>query len=68
MRFDVPTPAANASRLNLTAEAALAMRMEVPGAHLVLGYRVHHLSNAGWWGAVNPGIDSHMAYLGFWVH
>jgi hypothetical protein len=67
LRFDVPTPVSNASGLKLTAEAVLAMRMEVPSAHLALGYRVHHLSNAGR-GAVDPGIYSHVAYLGLWIH
>jgi hypothetical protein len=47
---------------------AAGIRMEVPSAgRAELGLRRQHLSNAGF-GEVNPGLDSHVAYIGFWVY
>lgn len=66
LRFQIPTPASNASRVNLTGELGLGIQSELSGAHFGVGYRLHHLSNAGR-GPVNPGIDSHMFYIGLWI-
>ena len=67
LRFSIPTPSSNATKVNLTGELGVGLRAELVGAHFGFGYRLHHLSNAGR-GTVNPGIDSHMFYVGFWVH
>lgn len=61
--FDIPAPAANTTRFNFTAEVGIGLRIQVPYAHVSTGYRLHHLSNGGR-GRVNPGVDSHMFYVG----
>ncbi len=68
VRFGSPLLASNATRFNFAYDVAAGFRMEVPGAgRAELGFRRQHLSNAGF-GEVNPGLDSHVAYIGFWVY
>jgi len=64
--FAIPTPSANSTRLNFTGEAGLGLRFLIPDGRVAVGYRLHHLSNAGR-GEVNPGVDSHLLVLGFWL-
>lgn len=65
--FGRPLLAANATRFNFTGSGSLGLRIAAgEGGHLVLGYRVQHVSNAGM-GEVNPGLDAHQIYLGAWV-
>ncbi|HUF75463.1 MAG TPA: acyloxyacyl hydrolase, partial [Longimicrobiales bacterium] len=65
--FDTPLLAANASRFNFTGAASVALRVAAgEGGHLVLGYRILHLSNGGL-GEVNPGMDAYQIHLGAWV-
>lgn len=68
IRFGSPLLAANATRFNFVYDVAVGIRIEVPGAGRAgLGLRRQHLSNAGL-GEVNPGLDSHVAYIGFWLY
>jgi len=63
--FDKPTPAANARRLNYVGEVEAGMRIRTgSGTELVGVYRWNHISNAGT-AELNPGLDSHMIFLGF---
>ncbi|HUP52536.1 MAG TPA: acyloxyacyl hydrolase [Longimicrobiales bacterium] len=63
-----PSSTSNATRFNFAYDMAAGIRMEVPRAgRAELGLRRQHLSNAGF-GEVNPGLDSHVAYIGFWVY
>jgi len=63
--FGTPLLASNATRLNFAYDLALGIGIGLPGGgRAVVGYRYHHLSNAGL-GVVNPGLDSHAAYVGF---
>ena len=65
--FGTPLLAANATRFNFTGAAGLGLRVAAgDSGHLVIGYRVQHLSNGGL-GEVNPGMDAHQVYLGAWV-
>lgn len=67
LRFGTPALASNATRFNFVYEVGVGIRVDVPGAgRVALGFRRHHLSNAGL-GEVNPGLNSHMAYLGLWL-
>ncbi len=67
MFFARPMLAANATRFNFVAEADLGVRFTLPdGRRIVVGYRRHHLSNGGL-GDVNPGLNSHVLYLGLWL-
>lgn len=61
--FNIPAPASNATRFNLTAELGVHARILVPGARVNFTYRIHHLSNAGF-GQVNPAVDSHLLLFG----
>jgi hypothetical protein len=55
--------AANAAHLNFVGEAGVGLRLPWPArGGLVVGYRRHHVSNAGL-AEVNPGLDSHVLYL-----
>ena len=66
LRFGAPLLASNAARFNFTAELGIGVRVEMPErGHVVLGYRLHHVSNGGF-GEFNPGLDSHLLYLGLW--
>jgi hypothetical protein len=68
VRFGSPLLASNATRFNFAYDMGVGIRMEVPGAgRAELGFRRQHLSNAGL-GKVNPGLDSHVAYIGFWLY
>lgn len=67
VRFTLPTPAANATAANFTGELGLGFRARTGWGHLGVGYRFHHLSNAGR-GEINPGVDSHQFYIGVWAH
>lgn len=64
--FGTPLLAANATRFNFTGTAGLGLRVAAGDGHIVLGYRIQHLSNGGL-GEVNPGMDAHQVYLGAWV-
>jgi hypothetical protein len=68
VHFGTPLLASNATRFNFVYDLGLGVQVDVPGAgRLALGFRRHHLSNAGL-GEVNPGLDSDVAYLGFWLY
>lgn len=63
--FTRSVPTADAARFNFTGElgaGVLFIASKVLG--LQLGYKLQHISNGGT-RAVNPGIDSHMFYIGF---
>lgn len=66
MRFGSPTPAANTAKLNFAATVGGGLRVRVRGSGINLGYRRQHLSNAGR-GTSNPGINSDLFYVGFWI-
>jgi lipid A 3-O-deacylase PagL len=60
---DVPLP--HSSRFNFTPEIGLGVQVFLaPKRALTLGYKVHHISNAGI-GRSNPGMNSHVIYAGF---
>ena len=62
--FNSPLLAANAARFNFTAELGIGVRVDIPErGHAVLGYRKHHVSNGGL-GEINPGLSSHLLYVG----
>jgi hypothetical protein len=64
LRFGAPLLAANASRLNFTYELGLGVRFSrFARGGWAIGYRRHHVSNAGL-ADVNPGLDSHVLYVG----
>lgn len=56
-------PTAQARKFNVTLEAGGGVELH----RLQLGYKWHHLSNAGS-RASNPGIDAHLFYAGWRVH
>ena len=60
---DIPVP--NSSRLNFTPEVGLGVQFFfTPKQALTLGYKLHHISNAGI-DSRNPGLDSHLFYAGY---
>jgi Lipid A 3-O-deacylase (PagL) len=60
---DIPVP--DSSRFNFTPEFGLGVQFFLaPKRALTLGYKLHHLSNANT-SRNNPGMDSHVIYLGF---
>lgn len=62
--FDKPTPAANARKLNYLGEVEAGVRVRTGGrTQLVALYRWNHISNADT-AEINPGLDSHMIFLG----
>lgn len=66
--FDKPTPAANARKLNYVGEVEAGMRLRTGARTELVGvYRYNHISNAGT-AELNPGLDSHMIFLGLRVH
>lgn len=68
MRFGSPLLASNATRFNFVYDMGLGVRIEVPrSGRAEAGFRWQHLSNAGF-GEVNPGLDSRVAYVGFWLY
>jgi hypothetical protein len=57
-------PVPQARRFNILAEAGGGFELMRPSGRAVqLGYKFHHLSNANT-AASNPGLDSHVFYLG----
>jgi hypothetical protein len=64
LRFGTPLLAANAAKLNFVYEMGVGLRMSwLAQGGVVVGYRRHHVSNAGL-AEVNPGLNSHMLFLG----
>jgi hypothetical protein len=62
--FDKPVPITIASRFNFTASASAALTLVgEEGRGATVGYRFHHLSNAGL-ARANPGLASHLVYAG----
>lgn len=60
---DIPVP--DSSRFNFTPEAGLGVQFFLaPNYALTLGYKFHHISNAGI-SQNNPGMNSHVIYAGF---
>jgi Lipid A 3-O-deacylase (PagL) len=60
---DIPVP--HSSRFNFTPEIGLGVEFFLaPKRALTLGYKLHHISNAGI-GRSNPGMNSHVIYAGF---
>jgi hypothetical protein len=60
---DIPVP--DSSRFNFTPEFGLGVQFFLaPKQALTLGYKLHHISNANT-GRSNPGMDSHVIYVGF---
>ena len=55
----------HATQFNFTAQAAVGLQVLISEHHSVdFGYRYHHISNANL-GTVNPGMDSHVLFVGF---
>lgn len=66
--FDKPTPAANARKLNYVGEVEAGLRVRTGvRTQLVALYRWNHISNADT-AEINPGLDSHMLFLGLRIH
>jgi hypothetical protein len=62
--FTRNTPVPESRRFNIALEAGGGAELLArDGRALVVGYRFNHLSNAGT-ADVNPGVDTHMLYLG----
>jgi len=60
---DIPVP--DSSRFNFTPEFGLGLQFFLtPKQALTLGYKLHHMSNADT-SRNNPGMDSHVIYVGF---
>ena len=65
--FDRDVPQLDTRKMNFTATLNAGLRVVIlDNWELTLGYKYHHLSNAGT-GTFNPGLDSSMFYLG-WMH
>jgi hypothetical protein len=63
LAFSRPVPFRNARRFNYTFEFSAAARFFVRSSLAVtLGYRLHHMSNAGT-GSINPGLDANVIYV-----
>ena len=65
LRYNHPTPAANAAKTNLLGSVSVGIRVQLRGADIRGGYRRSHISNAGR-ADFNPGIDSAEFYVGIW--
>ena len=64
--FNKPFPVPEAQSSNFTIEWGGGILVRVGQKQWVqAGYKFHHLSNA-YNAQVNPGLDAHMIYLGFW--
>jgi hypothetical protein len=64
--FNKPFPVPEAKSNNFTIEYGGGLSLRVGRrTWLQAGYKYHHLSNA-YRELVNPGLDGHVAYLGFW--
>ena len=64
--FNKPFPVPDAKSSNFTIEYGGGVLVRIGRRQwLQGGYKYHHLSNA-YNSLVNPGLDAHMFYLGFW--
>jgi hypothetical protein len=64
LRFGTPLFAANGAQLNFVYEMGVGLRMSwLAPRGMVIGYRRHHVSNAGF-ADINPGLNSHVLFLG----
>jgi hypothetical protein len=64
--FNRPFPVPEAQSSNFTIEYGGGVLVRIGRRQwLQGGYKYHHLSNA-YNSLVNPGLDAHMVYLGFW--
>ncbi len=64
LRFGTPLLAANAAQLNFVHEMGVGLRVSwLARGGVLVGYRRHHVSNAGL-AEVNPGLNSHMLFVG----
>jgi hypothetical protein len=62
--FNRDMPVAGARRFNFALQLGTGVELAARnGGALVLGYKFHHLSNAGT-ARANPGIDGHVVYVG----
>jgi len=63
--FQHAIPVPHSSHFNFTPEIGLGVAFFLaPKRALTLGYKLHHISNAGV-GRSNPGMNSHVIYAGF---
>jgi hypothetical protein len=63
--FQRAIPIPGSSHFNFAAEIGLGIDFFLtPKRALTLGYKVHHISNAGIGGS-NPGLNSHIIYAGY---
>lgn len=63
--FDKEFPNQDGTNLNVTIDLSIGYQFSISENHsLSVGYRFHHLSNAGT-GEVNPGLDSNMIFISF---
>ena len=60
--FADAVPAANSSHLNVVIEMGGGLRLGRRSPAIDLGFKLHHLSNAGF-GTVNPALESKLFYL-----
>jgi hypothetical protein len=64
--FSKPFPVPEAHKSNFTIEYGGGLLLRVgQRAWIQAGYKYHHLSNA-YRELVNPGLDAHVIYVGFW--
>ena len=62
--FRHPVPLPEGTRFNFTVDAGGGILVGRPGGlGLMLGYKLHHLSNGGA-ALANPGLDGHLVYAG----
>jgi hypothetical protein len=61
--FSSDVPVNGSRRLNFTFEYGTGLEMPMNGRTLSVGYKFHHISNAGF-GRLNPGLDSNVLYVG----
>ena len=62
--FPRPIPDTRGQRVNYLFDVSAGVRIVLrSGTSLLVGYRFHHLSN-GFQGAINPGFDVHLFYIG----
>jgi hypothetical protein len=64
MLFSSAVPTQDSRRLNITVSASAGFDIPTRGGReIALGYKFHHLSNAGT-ARVNPGLDANVIYVG----
>ena len=61
--FTEQVPVTNSSQYNFTFGGGIGGEYVSGGRSILFGYRYHHLSN-GYTGNENPGIDSHILFVG----